>query len=220
MKKMRTMLNELKLRCPWNIELNLSNRHLGTPVWNLGSVFGLEAEYFWGASWSCESKWIIKRIEAGGSRLTMPGAGAASSQQLGSPLSPWVTVSNPSAPHPMRTATPCTLASTQGGLRAAVCPAGRFPCLSCLPTARLWSPWWLASTYDPHPPNADELQPRLWHEGESGEWQHQAWRLGWRRSPTHLHLKELHHQVHPAAHHSGIRRFLHFRDSSQGVREE
>lgn len=46
MKIMRTILNELKLRYPWNIELNLSNRHLGPPVWNLGSVFRLEIEYF------------------------------------------------------------------------------------------------------------------------------------------------------------------------------
>lgn len=46
MKIMRTILNELKLRYPWNIELNLSNRLLGPPVWNLASVFRLEIEYF------------------------------------------------------------------------------------------------------------------------------------------------------------------------------
>lgn len=43
-KIMRTLLNELRLRYPWNIELNLSNRHLEKPAWNLGSVFGLEIQ--------------------------------------------------------------------------------------------------------------------------------------------------------------------------------
>lgn len=41
-KAMRTVVHDFRLSYPWNIELDLSNRHLEVPVWNLRSVSGLE----------------------------------------------------------------------------------------------------------------------------------------------------------------------------------
>lgn len=56
----RTLLNELRLRYPWNIELDLSNRHLEKPAWNLGSVFGLEIQSTLGIEMTVEAVRVNK----------------------------------------------------------------------------------------------------------------------------------------------------------------
>lgn len=41
-KAMRTIVSDFGLRHPWTLELDLSNRHLEVPAWNLRCVSGLE----------------------------------------------------------------------------------------------------------------------------------------------------------------------------------
>lgn len=119
MKIMRTILNELKLRYRWNVELNLPNRHLETPVSNLGSIFRLEIDSTLGIEVPIEAvrinksskewrQWWFQTHNAWSWSGQVPAPGV-SSQSLSDHF-------QTQCPLPcMRTATPCTLASTQGG---------------------------------------------------------------------------------------------------------